>query len=76
MSTMVSARRSSLGMRCALCSNALIAPEWIEERKDRQIHVWHCWKCDFNFEAIVYTKAIEDSTGGDTLPSRLVALGG
>ena len=56
MSTTTSVRRSSFGMRCAHCNNALIAPEWTEERSERQIHVWRCWKCDFYFETVVYTK--------------------
>ena len=74
MATMVSARRSSFGMRCALCSNALIAPEWIEERNERQIHIWRCWKCDFYFETIVQIAVMENSTtADDTLPPRLVA---
>jgi len=73
MATMVSKRRSSFGMRCALCSNALIAPEWIEERNERQIYVWRCWKCDFYFETI-HTKVMEDSTVRDDIPApRLVA---
>ena len=71
MSTMVSARRSSFGMRCAHCNNALIAPEWIEERNARQVHVWRCWRCDFYFETI-HTKVMGDSTA-DALPPRLVA---
>ena len=52
MTTIASARRWSYGMRCAHCNNALIAPEWTEERNDRQIHVWRCWRCDFYFETI------------------------
>jgi uncharacterized protein with PIN domain len=73
MSTIASARRSSFGMRCAHCNTALIAPEWTEERNERQIHVWRCWKCDFYFETI-HTKVMEDSTTkDDILPPRLVA---
>jgi ribosomal protein L37AE/L43A len=74
MTKMAAARRSSFGMRCAHCNDHLIAPEWTEQRNNRQIHhVWHCSRCDFYFETIVYTKVIDDSTGDDTLPSRLVA---
>ncbi len=74
MTKMASARRSSFGMRCAHCNDHLIAPEWTEQRNNRQIHhVWHCSRCDFYFETIVYTKVIDDSTGDDTLPSRFVA---
>jgi len=72
MSTMVPNLRSSFGMRCAHCNNALIASEWIEERNTRQVHVWRCWRCDFYFETI-HTKVIEDSSTDNTLPSRLVA---
>jgi len=73
MSTMVPNLRSSFGMRCAHCNNALIAPEWIEERNARQVHVWRCWRCDFYFETI-HTKVMEDSTTkDDILPPRLVA---
>jgi uncharacterized protein with PIN domain len=73
MSTTASARRSSFGMRCAHCNTALIAPEWTEERKERQIHVWRCWRCDFYFETI-HTKVMDDSTASDDIPPpRLVA---
>ena len=73
MSTIASARRSSFGMRRAHCNTALIAPEWTEERNERQIQVWRCWKCDFYFETI-HTKVMEDSTTkDDILPPRLVA---
>ncbi len=73
MMTIPSARRSTFGMRCTHCNNALIAPEWIEERNERQIHVWRCWTCDFYFETI-HTKAMEDlNTTDDNLPPRLVA---
>ncbi len=71
MSTMVPDLRSSFGMRCAHCNNALIAPEWTEERNERQIHVWRCWRCDFYFET--HTKVMRDSSADDTLPPRLVA---
>ena len=74
MSTMVPNLRSSFGMRCAHCNNALVAPEWIEERNERQIHVWRCWKCDFYFETIVQATVREESaTRDDALPPRLVA---
>ena len=74
MATTASVRRASFGMRCAHCNNALIAPEWTEERNERQIHVWRCWKCDFYFETVVYTKVTGDSTTThDASPARLVA---
>ena len=75
MSTVVSNRRSSFGMRCLHCDNELIAPEWTEHRNERYIrHLWRCWKCDCSFETIVDTKVFGDPvTGDDAFPSRLVA---
>ena len=71
--TVVSNCQSNFGMRCAHCNNALIAPEWTEERNERQIHVWRCWKCDLYFETI-HTKVMEDlTTKDDILPPPLVA---
>ena len=68
--------RTSLDLRDALrhwhCNTALIAPEWTEERNERQIHVWRCWRCDFYFETI-HTKVMRGSSTDDTLPPRLVA---
>jgi hypothetical protein len=37
MTMVSSAHRSTFGMRCAHCNTALIAPEWTEERNERQI---------------------------------------
>ena len=73
--TTMAARRSSFGMRSAHCNDDLIAPEFTEQRNDRQIHhVWYCSKCDFYFETIVYTKVMDGSqTRDDSLPWRLVA---
>lgn len=75
MSAMVSARRSSFGMRCIQCDNELIAPEWSEYRSRQQNrHLWRCWRCDCCFETIISIKSMEDDTGrDDALPSRLVA---
>ncbi len=74
MGTAASLRRSSVGMRCSHCNNALIAREWTEDWNERQIHVWRCWKCDFYFETVVYTKVTGDATTtDDASPSRLIA---
>ena len=75
MSTMVSARRSSFGMRCIQCDNELIAPEWSEYRSRQQNrHLWRCWKCDCCFETIVIISSMaDDAARDDALPSRLVA---
>ncbi len=75
MPTLVSARRSSFGMRCIQCDNELIAPEWSEYRSRQQNrHLWRCWRCDCCFETIINVKSMEDDAGrDDALPSRLVA---
>lgn len=75
MSTMVPNRRSSFGMNCAQCGNELIAPEWSEYRsKQQHRHLWRCWKCDYCFETIVYSKSMEDNAVRDeTTPLPLVA---
>jgi RNase P subunit RPR2 len=70
MSTMVPNRRSSFGMSCGQCGNELIAPEWSEYRSEHQNrHLWHCWKCDYNFETIVNTKSVEDKPRRDEISS-------
>jgi hypothetical protein len=70
MSTMVPNRRSSFGTRCGQCGNELIAPEWSEYRSEHQNrHLWHCWKCDYNFETIVNTKSVEDKPRRDEISS-------
>jgi len=75
MSTMVSKRRSTFGMRCVQCDNELIAPEWSEYRNKQQIrHLWCCWKCDCCFETIVSTKSMEAKAAReDIFPPLLVA---
>ena len=67
--------RSIFGMSCVQCDNELIAPEWSEYRsKQQNRHHWRCWKCGCCFETIVNTKVMDDPmTGGEMLPSRLVA---
>ena len=37
MTKMASARRSNFGMRCAHCNDHPMAPEWTEQRNNRQI---------------------------------------
>ena len=27
-------------------------PEWIEPGAGRTAYLWHCWSCDYRFEAI------------------------
>jgi len=75
MTTQVSNRRSAFGTNCAQCGDELLAPEWSEYRNERRVHhVWRCWKCDYCFETIVYTKSMEDNAGRDEISTmQLVA---
>jgi hypothetical protein len=29
-------------------------PEWIESEHGRAIYLWHCWGCDYRFEAVAF----------------------
>jgi hypothetical protein len=38
---------------CAQCGKPIAVPEWIEEESSRRISfLWHCWACDYRFEAV------------------------
>jgi hypothetical protein len=38
---------------CAQCGKPITAPEWVEESGPRRIsYLWHCWACDYRFEAV------------------------
>jgi hypothetical protein len=40
---------------CAQCGKPIAAPEWIEQSDPhRTIYLWHCWACDYRFEAVAY----------------------
>ena len=57
---------SSFGTHCVQCSNKLIAPDWSEYRKERQVlHVWHCRKCNCRFETIGESKPMGGTTADD-----------
>ena len=32
-------------------------PEWIESSESRASYLWHCWACDYRFEAIAFFDA-------------------
>jgi hypothetical protein len=49
--------RSSLGYvpkgnPCAQCGKPIAAPEWIESGPHCTWYLWHCWACDYQFEAM------------------------
>ena len=29
-------------------------PEWIESGPRRVSYLWHCWACDYQFEAVAF----------------------
>lgn len=37
---------------CAQCGKPISAPEWIEAGPLRTAYLWHCWACDYQFEAV------------------------
>ena len=39
---------------CAQCGKPIAAPEWIEREPHRICYLWHCWACDYRFEAVAY----------------------
>jgi hypothetical protein len=39
---------------CAQCGKPIPAPEWIESGPHHTAYLWHCWECDYRFEAVAY----------------------
>ena len=39
---------------CAQCGKPIAAPDWIESGPNRVAYLWHCWTCDYRFEAVAY----------------------
>jgi hypothetical protein len=39
---------------CAQCGKPIAAPEWIEAGPNQVAYLWHCWACDYRFEAVAY----------------------
>jgi len=39
---------------CAQCGKPIAMPEWVESSEDRTCYLWHCWACDYQFEAIAF----------------------
>ena len=37
---------------CAQCGKPIAMPEWIEPGSGRTAYLWHCWSCDYRFEAV------------------------
>ena len=39
---------------CAQCGKPIAMPEWIESSPGRAAYLWHCFACDYRFEAVAY----------------------
>jgi hypothetical protein len=39
---------------CAQCGKPIAMPEWVESNGGRACYLWHCWACDYRFEAIAF----------------------
>ena len=39
---------------CAQCGEPISAPEWTESGPRCTSYLWHCWACDYQFEAVAY----------------------
>ena len=50
---------------CAQCGKLIAAPEWIENGPHRTSYLWHCWACDYRFEAVAFFR---DSFSGIRSP--------
>jgi rubredoxin len=42
------------GNPCAQCGKPISTPEWIESGPSRVSYLWHCWACDYQFEAVAF----------------------
>ena len=42
------------GNPCAQCGKPISVPEWIESDTQRASYLWHCWACDYRFEAVAF----------------------
>jgi hypothetical protein len=73
MATMVSNRRSTIGINCVRCKDELIAPEKSEYRDGTHIrHLWLCQRCDTSFESLE-SIPVEAMTTDDFFPSTVFA---
>jgi hypothetical protein len=39
---------------CAQCGKPISMPEWIELGPGCAAYLWHCFACDYRFEAVAY----------------------
>jgi hypothetical protein len=48
------------GNPCAQCGRPISIPEWIEAGQRRTSYLWHCFACDYRFEAVAFESAQPD----------------
>jgi hypothetical protein len=41
------------------CGKPTATPEWIENGPRRTSYLWHCWACDYQFEAVAFFEESE-----------------
>ena len=39
---------------CAQCGKPIATPDWIESGPNSIAYLWHCWACEYRFEAVAY----------------------
>jgi rubredoxin len=50
---------------CAQCGQPIAFPEWAEQTPGRTAYLWHCYACDYRFEAVAFFD--ETDTDGEAL---------
>jgi hypothetical protein len=50
------------GNPCAQCGKPIATPEWIESAADRTCYLWHCFACDYRFEAMAFFEAQDEAS--------------
>jgi hypothetical protein len=48
------------GNPCAQCGRPISIPEWIEAGQRRTSYLWHCFACDYRFEAVAFEGALPE----------------
>jgi DNA-directed RNA polymerase subunit RPC12/RpoP len=62
-------------VKCALCGDKLIAPEWSEDTNAHDVrNVWHCTNCGYVFESLDLKEPLLPFALADQfLPSLVIA---
>jgi hypothetical protein len=47
------------GNPCAQCGKPIATPEWIENGPRRTSYLWHCFACDYQFEAVAFFEELD-----------------